>query len=170
MSVERHGRIAVPPRSSSRPQNGREPGVAGSLHSGGAGNRTGEEREVTRRESRDTVASRFPLGLVPGYKMVEASKVEASTQWRRRESKPSPDADSQENKVIREPCDESNCPEDEAKSAIAGPVTIAPERFVDPIEAALAKALEGATAAGEWSTVAQLARELEARRKAGATA
>jgi hypothetical protein len=39
---------------------------------------------------------------------------------------------------------------------------------IDPVEAALAKALEGATAAGEWSTVAQLARELEERRKARA--
>jgi len=36
----------------------------------------------------------------------------------------------------------------------------------DPVELALARALEGATAAGEWSTVAQLARELEARRTA----
>jgi hypothetical protein len=36
----------------------------------------------------------------------------------------------------------------------------------DPIERALAHALEGATAAGEWSTVAQLGRELEARRTA----
>jgi hypothetical protein len=36
----------------------------------------------------------------------------------------------------------------------------------DPVEAALATALEGATRAGEWATVAQLARELEARRKA----
>jgi integrase len=34
----------------------------------------------------------------------------------------------------------------------------------DPVEAALAKALEGATAAGRWDVVAQLARELEARR------
>lgn len=35
---------------------------------------------------------------------------------------------------------------------------------MDAVEAALAKALEGAAAAGEWATVAQLARELEARR------
>jgi hypothetical protein len=34
----------------------------------------------------------------------------------------------------------------------------------DAVEAALAKALEGATAAGRWDVVAQLARELEARR------
>jgi len=38
----------------------------------------------------------------------------------------------------------------------------------DPVELALARALEGATAAREWSTVAQLARELEARRLARA--
>lgn len=38
----------------------------------------------------------------------------------------------------------------------------------DPVEAALAAALKGATAAGEWTTVAQLARELEARREARA--
>jgi hypothetical protein len=36
----------------------------------------------------------------------------------------------------------------------------------DPVEAALATALEGATAAGRWDVVAQLARELEARRLA----
>ena len=38
----------------------------------------------------------------------------------------------------------------------------------DPVEVALAEALKGATAAGQWSTVAQLARELEARRQAKA--
>lgn len=38
----------------------------------------------------------------------------------------------------------------------------------DPVEAALATALQGATQAGEWSTVAQLARDLEERRKARA--
>jgi hypothetical protein len=36
----------------------------------------------------------------------------------------------------------------------------------DPVEAALAKALEGATSVGQWDVVAQLARELEARRVA----
>ena len=56
-------------------------------------------------------------------------------------------------------------PESEAKCPNAGAVTIATVTIVDPVEAALATALEGATAAGEWSTVAQLARELEARRK-----
>jgi hypothetical protein len=34
------------------------------------------------------------------------------------------------------------------------------------VEAALAKALEGAAAAGRWDVVSQLARELEARRLA----
>jgi hypothetical protein len=34
------------------------------------------------------------------------------------------------------------------------------------VEVALAEALFGATAAGEWALVAQLARELEARRTA----
>jgi hypothetical protein len=42
----------------------------------------------------------------------------------------------------------------------------APE-VVDPVEVALAKALEGATVAGRFDVVAQLARELEARRLAG---
>jgi hypothetical protein len=37
---------------------------------------------------------------------------------------------------------------------------------VDVVEAALAKALEGATIAGRFDVVAQLARELEARRLA----
>jgi hypothetical protein len=39
---------------------------------------------------------------------------------------------------------------------------------LDAVESALAFALEGATKAGEWSTVAQLAKELEARRLARA--
>jgi hypothetical protein len=38
----------------------------------------------------------------------------------------------------------------------------------DPVEVALAKAIEGASEAKEWATVAQLARELEARRAARA--
>jgi hypothetical protein len=38
----------------------------------------------------------------------------------------------------------------------------------DVVEAALAEALRGATAAGQWTVVAQLARELEARREARA--
>jgi hypothetical protein len=38
----------------------------------------------------------------------------------------------------------------------------------DPVEIALAAALQGATAAGEWGIVAQLAAELEARRRARA--
>jgi hypothetical protein len=40
------------------------------------------------------------------------------------------------------------------------------ELRIDPVEEALTKALEGATAAGQWTVVAQLARELEARRLA----
>jgi hypothetical protein len=39
---------------------------------------------------------------------------------------------------------------------------------LDVVEAALAEALRGATAAGQWTVVAQLARELEARREARA--
>ena len=39
---------------------------------------------------------------------------------------------------------------------------------VDAVEQALAKALEAATAAGEWSAVIELARQLEARRQARA--
>jgi integrase len=56
--------------------------------------------------------------------------------------------------------------DDGAKCAIAGGRSIGSDRNVDPVERALATALEGATAAGEWSTVAQLGRELEARRTA----
>ncbi len=37
---------------------------------------------------------------------------------------------------------------------------------LDPVEIALANAVTGATAAGQWEVVAQLARELEARRLA----
>jgi hypothetical protein len=39
---------------------------------------------------------------------------------------------------------------------------------IDPVEAALAKALSDASSAGAWDVVAQLARELEARRTARA--
>ena len=39
------------------------------------------------------------------------------------------------------------------------------EPSVDAVEAALAEALRGATAAGEWAVVAQLAGELAARRE-----
>ena len=39
---------------------------------------------------------------------------------------------------------------------------------IDPVEAALAGALEAASRAGEWSVVAKLAAELEARRLARA--
>lgn len=49
-----------------------------------------------------------------------------------------------------------------AESADA-PAASAPPS-ADPVEAALAAALEKATAAGEWSVVAQLAKELESRR------
>jgi hypothetical protein len=38
--------------------------------------------------------------------------------------------------------------------------------FPDPVEVALAEALSNASDAGKWDVVAQLARELEARRKA----
>jgi len=37
---------------------------------------------------------------------------------------------------------------------------------LDPVESALADALRGATAAGEWQVVTQLAAELQARREA----
>ena len=43
-------------------------------------------------------------------------------------------------------------------------------RAVDAVEAALAEALCRASAAGEWAVVAQLARELEARRGARSAA
>jgi hypothetical protein len=36
---------------------------------------------------------------------------------------------------------------------------------VDPVEAALARALELAAQAGEWAVVAELGRQLEARRR-----
>jgi hypothetical protein len=40
--------------------------------------------------------------------------------------------------------------------------------LVDPVEAALAVALEGAARAGQWTTVEILTRELEARRRSRA--
>jgi hypothetical protein len=47
--------------------------------------------------------------------------------------------------------------------AVCNPLCNAP----DPVEVALAEGLAKATAAGEWAIVAQLAKELEARRLAG---
>ncbi len=43
-----------------------------------------------------------------------------------------------------------------------------PVSVADAVEVALARAIEGATAAREWAVVAQLAGELEARRRARA--
>jgi hypothetical protein len=43
---------------------------------------------------------------------------------------------------------------------------VAPVLAVDPVEIALATALERASAAGQWTSVELLARELEARRRA----
>jgi len=46
------------------------------------------------------------------------------------------------------------------------PILTEPDRGVDPVEAALADALTRAAAAARFDVVAQLARELEARRLA----
>jgi hypothetical protein len=59
---------------------------------------------------------------------------------------------------LEQPLDEVNNPADPESF---GP-TFGPEP--DFVEIALAKAIEGATAARRWDVVAQLARELEARR------
>jgi hypothetical protein len=50
---------------------------------------------------------------------------------------------------------------DQNPRAVAGAV-------IDAVESALAEAIKGATSAGEWATVAALAKELEARRLARA--
>ncbi|MGC4063157.1 MAG: hypothetical protein QM784_00605 [Polyangiaceae bacterium] len=68
------------------------------------------------------------------------------------------------------PADASDHPTTEANPANLGdrsnqPIQSEPTDR-NPVELALAVALKEATAAGEWTTVAQLARELEARRKA----
>jgi hypothetical protein len=49
----------------------------------------------------------------------------------------------------------------------AGGLAHPPVPSVDPVEAALASGLAAAAAAGQWTTVCQLARELEARREKG---
>ena len=54
-----------------------------------------------------------------------------------------------------------------AAEGVTLPVTVG-QPGTDVVEAALAEALRGATAAGRWEVVAQLARELEARREARA--
>jgi hypothetical protein len=48
---------------------------------------------------------------------------------------------------------------------MAGPLDASLDA-VDPVEDALARAIEGAVTASRWDVVAQLARELEARRTA----
>ena len=48
-----------------------------------------------------------------------------------------------------------------------GPTTEHLDRSGDLVEAALARALTDASSAGRWDVVAQLGRELEARRLAG---
>ncbi|MGO8993583.1 MAG: hypothetical protein ACLQVI_09650 [Polyangiaceae bacterium] len=47
-------------------------------------------------------------------------------------------------------------------------VSASPAPAADAVEAALAEAIRGATSAGRWDVVAQLAKELEARRLARA--
>ena len=47
-------------------------------------------------------------------------------------------------------------------------VSASPSPVADAVEAALVEAIRGATTAGRWDVVAQLARELEARRLARA--
>jgi hypothetical protein len=58
--------------------------------------------------------------------------------------------------------------EDAPTSAEDGEPLPRPAAVSDPVELAIAEALTKATAAGEWTVVAQLARELEARRTAHA--
>ncbi len=58
----------------------------------------------------------------------------------------------------------SSTPGDESHEP--GPFETGSAPFADPIEAALATALKKASEAGQWDVVTQLARELEARRKA----
>ena len=67
------------------------------------------------------------------------------------------------NRVVDKPAEVPNGGRNSAKT---GAVSDSSGSFADPIEGALAAALRGATAAGEWSVVAQLARALEARRQA----
>jgi len=75
-------------------------------------------------------------------------------------------AESAELEPVREADTNGNSSAGGAKCATTGGRSIDSDRSNDPMELALAHALEGATAAGEWTTVAQLARELEARRTA----
>jgi hypothetical protein len=81
---------------------------------------------------------------------------------------PSPIHNTHENKAFLDTSEPADSVSNTAKSAIDGQAFTESNVSIDPVEAALAKALEGATAAGQWSTVAQLARELEERRKAHA--
>jgi integrase len=68
----------------------------------------------------------------------------------------------------------SGCSSSDVQSSQAQPKTAESEQLgrylggTDPVEAALGAALERASASGEWSVVATLARELEARRQARA--
>lgn len=71
--------------------------------------------------------------------------------------------------TISDPAPERMATDSDAKCAIdREPVTIGDDSnaTLDVVEVALAEALRGAAAAGEWEVVGQLSRELEARRKA----
>jgi integrase len=94
-----------------------------------------------------------------------------SQKWRSgRDSKPSQTIDNAETTTNAEVDKPEPLAFDESKSAIVGdpPETSCQllATISDPVEAALAGALERAAIAGEWATVQALARELEARRVA----
>jgi hypothetical protein len=79
--------------------------------------------------------------------------------------KPMPEARTEDSRGIEETSAES----DPSRPETAPVQTSRGNRgAIDPVEAALARALTEASAAGRWDVVAQLARELESRRTASA--
>jgi hypothetical protein len=103
--------------------------------------------------------SRVPEeGIVPeGRPAGEPECLESKPQERVRSAKPPPRSDT----VVAAPPETGR-----DKAAIPG--DLGNRVGSDVVLDALARALEGATAAGRWDVVSQLARELEARRLAGA--
>ena len=91
-------------------------------------------------------------------------RLELSANGLRERPEPAPaDAESQ----IRLDCvasDGTSVHENSASGPVYGPILASEGRGADPVEIALAAALERASAAGQWDAVLALAAEIKARR------
>ena len=112
---------------------------------------------LTQFRRRRLPKRRRPALLAPAFSL---------SLWAQQGLNPIWNSKTAENKPFCEAHDEPKSNLGDAKSPIVGGACDSACDSTDPVELALAAALEGATKAGEWSTVAQLGRELETRRQA----